>query len=62
MASLALMHPFIYLLALQPLAIAVVAKRKIVANQFHIGAIIPTLTTAKTRWKFARERVMILAT
>lgn len=28
------------------------------SSQFRIGAIIPTLTTAKTRWKFARELVI----
>jgi len=54
------MRSFIFFLPLQSLGVAAVAEHEAVASEFRIGAIIPTLTTAKTRWKFSRELVFLL--
>jgi len=56
-----LMRLLLLFLFLQPFPVSAVVGREIVANQFRIGAIIPTLTTARTRWKFARELVGLFA-
>jgi len=58
MALLTLMQLFLFrFLPLQSLGVAAVDRHKAVANQFRIAALLPTLTTANTKWKFARELV-----
>ena len=47
-------------LPLQSLGVAAVDKHRIVDNRFRIAALLPTLTTANTKWKFSRELVFIL--
>jgi len=59
MALLMLMRLFLRFLPLHSLGVAAVARHKTVANRFRIAAILPTLTTTGTKWKFARELVFI---
>jgi len=50
---------FLHFLPLHSPGVAAVARHETIADRFQIAALLPTLTTGGTKWKFARELVVI---